>query len=115
MTNEKLFRLRTEAQAGLAASRAEADAELLHQHENALAALSDPAVSEDIRLEALLKTREWEDRGIVDEDHIRAWKTILAMEDKDAAAAILADNDEARTLRRITPFSREALAYPRRG
>ncbi|NTE90216.1 hypothetical protein [Agrobacterium rubi] len=104
---------RAEARAGLAADRAEADAEMLRAHENAVAALRDPAVSEDVRVEALLTTRDWEDRGTVSEDHIRAWKAVLAMEDEDAATAILADSEEARALRRTTPFSREALTYPK--
>lgn len=115
MSDDERFRLQSEARAALAADRAETDAELLRQHENALAALRDPVVSEDMRVEALLTTRDWEDRGTVNEDHKRAWKTILAMEDEDAATAILADSDEARALRRTTPFSPEALTYRGRG
>ena len=72
---------RAEARAALAADRAEADTEILRMHENALAALRDPAVSEAMRLEALLTTQDWEDRGTVSEDHIRTWKAALAMED----------------------------------
>lgn len=115
MSDVEILRRRAEAQASLAAERAEADAEMLRLHENALAALRDPDVAEDMRVEALLTTRDWEDRGTVDKNHIRSWKTILAMEDEDAAAAILADSDEARALRRITPFSQEALTYQGRG
>ncbi|MCJ8510292.1 hypothetical protein MUU53_20610 [Rhizobium lemnae] len=115
MTDEKTSELQSEARAALAADRAYSDAELLRQHENALAALRDPAMSEDMRVDALLTTRDWEDRGMIDEDHIRAWKIILAMEDEDAAVAILADSDEARALRRTTPFSRDALTYQQRG
>ncbi|NTE01527.1 hypothetical protein [Agrobacterium tumefaciens] len=80
-----------------------------------LAALRDPEIAEDIRLEALLMTRDWEDRGTVSEDHIAAWKTILAMEDEDAATSILADTEDAAALRRMTPFSEQALTYQRRG
>ena len=106
---------RAEARAALAADRSEADTKILRMHENALAALRDPAVSEDMRLEALLTTQDWEDRGTVSEDHIRTWKAALAMEDEDAATVILADSEEARALRRATPFSREALTYQKRG
>jgi len=45
------------------------------------------------------------------DDHIAAWRTILAMEDKDAKARILADSDEAAELRRNTPFTELALKY----
>ena len=104
MNDEELLRLRAEARAALSADRAEIDADMLRKHENALAALGDPEIAEDTRLEALLTTRDWEDRGTVSEDHIAAWKTILAMEDEDAAA-----------LRRMTPFTEQALTYQRRG
>ena len=106
---------RAEARAALAADRSEADTKILRMHENALAALRDPAVSEAMRLEALLTTQDWEDRGTVSEDHIRTWKAALAMEDEDAATVILADSEEAHALRRTTPFSREALTYQKRG
>ena len=79
MNGEELLRLRAEARAALSADRAETNADMLRKHENALAALRDPEIAEDIRLEALLMTRDWEDRGTVSEDHIAAWKTILGL------------------------------------
>lgn len=115
MNDRESLRLRAEGRAALSADRAEIDADMLRKHENALAALRNPEIAEDIRLEALLTTRDWEDRGTVSEDHIAAWKTILAMEDEDAATSILADTEDAAALRRMTPFTEQALTYQRRG
>ncbi|WP_320188994.1 hypothetical protein RMS29_028495 (plasmid) [Agrobacterium rosae] len=115
MNDREAIGLRAKAQAALSADRAEIDADMLRKHENALAALRDPEIAEDIRLEALLTTRDWEDRGTVSEDHIAAWKTILAMEDEDAAMSILANTKDAAALRRLTPFTEQALTYQRRG
>lgn len=88
------------------------DEEVYRMHENAVAALSDPAIAEDVRVEALLTTREWEDTGLFSQEHIERWRTILAMEDDEAKRAILAESEEAAELRRNTPFSDLALKYP---
>ncbi len=86
--------------------------DLYQMHANAVAALSDPSKAEDVRVDALLTLREWEDAGLFSDEHIATWRLILAMDDEETARAILADTEAASVLRRNTPLSKSALAYP---
>ncbi|OCJ08582.1 hypothetical protein A6U87_28915 [Rhizobium sp. AC44/96] len=108
MQTGDILRLRQEARDALG-SHGE---ELYQMHANAVAALSDPSKAEDVRVDALLTLRAWEDAGLFSDEHIASWRHILAMDDEEAAQAMLADTEEATALRRNTPFSKSALAYP---
>lgn len=108
MSDREALDLREKAQSAFQSQ----DDEIFRLHENAVAALLDAEIAEDVRLAALLRTREWELNGNFTEEHVAAWRSILAMEDDEAKQAILADSEDAVELRRGTPFTRLALHYP---
>lgn len=90
----------------------ERETQILRMHVNAINALFSPAISDDIRRDALETIKAWEERGLCNPEHIAAWRGILMSLDRELIEEwVLREDEDGTALRQNTPFSPGALSF----